>query len=122
MDFMEEKASEEVKEMVSRVATAFSVLIVTFFAGSQHQEAGDMERMALMVASAGLSAHAARMFGDLDPDTVTTAECYDLLFRVTEQSIPFVMEVENTLSEGGIHIVTEDGKRPSDFVREALTA
>ena len=122
MDFMEEKASEEVKGMVSRVATVFSVLVTTFFIGSQHEEAGDMERVALLVASAGLSTHAVRMFGDLDPDTATTADCYDLLFRVTEQSIPFVMEVENTLSDGGIHIVTPDGKRPSDLVREALTA
>lgn len=122
MDFMEEKASEELKDKVSLVASVFSLISGVCLAGSEREDAPAAGAIALFIAGMGIHAHAVDVFGAVDPDTATTADCYDLLFRVTERSVPFMVEVENALSAGGVDIATPNGQRPSDLLREVLTA
>lgn len=119
---MEEKASQELKDKVTLVAMFFDSLCTAFGLGASTKNIAVAQAFALHLASAGIRVHANRVFGDLDPDTITVGECYDLLFTVNDESIAFVEAMETSLDLARVAIRGEDGRTPSEALRDILSA
>lgn len=121
MDFLEDKASEEVKGKVVELSTVLLAIDFTYTSASQMADIPATHALALRLASIGLADCIEEVFGDSDPDTATSADCYDLLFRAGETLVPYLVKVDESFSLMGMSLRTNTDKTYAETVKELLS-
>lgn len=122
MDFLEEKASNEVKAKVGMIANFFDSYAKAV-KETENLIDDEMGKLAVGIVATTILAHAVELFMDMgEPDTVTVGKCYDLMFEVNGKSVAFIVEVEKALEDVGIVTLNEQGDKPSEVLRQLVTA
>lgn len=122
MDFLDNSPSAELMGKISLIAYFFDTYSTAL--KEQAKNAPDeMQEMGITLVGNIVLSHAAQVFNSVgDPDEITTEKCYDLLFLLNEQSVPFILQVEDTLSSMGVSSTNEEGSTPSQVLKELLNA
>ena len=120
MDFLNDKADRELRSKVGLLANYFDTL-----SRAVRQSADLMDdpigKVIVSMVATTILAHGVGLFAGMNnPEEVTNEECYDLLFRANEESVAFIVDVEQALEEAGIRTEHEDGKTPSEVLKEVL--
>lgn len=122
MDFLSQAASDEVKAKVAMIANFFDT-----YAKAVKETANMIDdslgQVVVGLVATTILAHAVELFIDMgEPDTVTVGKCYDLMFEVNGKSVAFIASVEEALEEVGIVTLNEYGDKPSEVLRQLVTA
>lgn len=122
MDFLEQAASDEVKVKVSLIARFFDSYAMAVKETANMID-DDLGQVVVGLVATTILAHAVELFSGMgEPETVTVGKCYDLMFEVNGKSVAFIEQVEQSLEEVGIVTLNMEGDKPSEVLRQLVTA